>query len=183
VPVYVMPRMAEFLASNGPWDQLVRYGNISLQPLADGESVPLSPRLTVTPLLVPHRDEYSEVVGFLIRGSRRSALFIPDIDRWEDWDLAGTRVESLLATVDVAYVDGTFYDAGELPGRDLSAIPHPFIVHSMERFGVLPADERGKIRFLHLNHSNPALDRDSAARRAVEAGGFHLAEEGERIGL
>lgn len=183
VPVYAMPRMAEFLASNGPWDQLVSYHNIVLRPLADGEAVSLSPRLTVTPLRVPHREEYSEVVGFVIRGPRRGALFIPDIDRWEEWDLQGTRMEDILATVDVAYLDGTFYDAGELPGRDLASIPHPLMVQTMQRLAVLPASERGKVRFLHMNHSNPALVADSAARLAVEAAGFHVAEEGERFGL
>ena len=183
VPVFAMPRMAEFLASNGPWDQLVRYRNIVLRPLADGESLTLSPRLTITPFRVPHREEYSEVVGYVIRGLRRGVLFIPDIDRWEAWDRQGTRIEEILATVDVAYLDGTFYDAGELPGRDLSTIPHPLIVDSMKRLAALPATERGKIRFLHLNHSNPALAPSSAARRAVEGAGFHVAEEGERIGL
>jgi pyrroloquinoline quinone biosynthesis protein B len=35
VPVFAMPRMAEFLRSNGPWSQLVRLGNIALHELAD----------------------------------------------------------------------------------------------------------------------------------------------------
>ncbi|TDI28944.1 MAG: pyrroloquinoline quinone biosynthesis protein PqqB [Acidobacteria bacterium] len=183
VPVYAMPRMAKFLASNGPWDQLASYRNIVLRPLADGDEVTLSQNFTITPLRVPHREEYSEVVGFVIRGPRRGVLFIPDIDGWKTWDQEGTRIEEILATVNVAYLDGTFYDAGELPGRDLAAIPHPLIVDTMERLAALPASERGKVRFLHLNHSNPALATGGAARRAIEDAGFHLAVEGEKIGL
>jgi len=183
VPVYAMPRMAEFLTANGPWDQLVRYRTIVLRPLADGQAVALGPRLSATPLRVPHREEYSEVAGFVIRGPRRGALFIPDIDRWEAWDRQGTRIEEILETVDVAYLDGTFFDAGELPGRDMSAIPHPLMVDTMERLAALPAAQRGKVRFLHLNHSNPVLAPGGTARRAVEAAGFRVAEEGERVGL
>ena len=129
VPVYAMPRMQDYLRTNGPWDQLVRYENIALRPLADGVPVRLNDRLTVTPFLVPHRQEYSEVAGFRIDGPNRSVLFIPDIDAWETWEAQGTRIEALLADVDVAYLDATFYANGELPGRDMSGFPHPFITH------------------------------------------------------
>ncbi len=174
VPVYAMPRMREFLEHNGPWDQLVRLGNISIQQLDDGREVRLNERITVTPLRVPHRDEYSETVAFLVRGPSRAILWLPDIDKWERWS---TPIESVIAQVDVAYVDGTFFSAQELPGRDMSEIPHPLIVESMARFAALPERERVKIRFIHLNQSNPAL-RDP---RLVK--GFAVAAEGERTGL
>ncbi|MHC4413933.1 MAG: MBL fold metallo-hydrolase [Planctomycetota bacterium] len=180
VPVYVMPRMGTFLESNGPWDQLVELGNITLHPMRGGVPVRLNARITVTPLPVPHRDEYSETVGFRIDGPSRSALFIPDIDKWERWD---RRVEDLIAEVGVAYLDGTFYTADEVPNRDLSEIPHPLVTESMERFGRLPAPQRARVRFIHLNHTNPALRPAGAARQAIEAAGFGVAEEGERFGL
>ena len=183
VPVYAMPRMQTYLSNNGPWDQLVRYENIALQPLADGTPVRLNDRLSVTPFLVPHRQEYSEVVGFRIDGPNRSALFIPDIDSWEEWDAQGTRIEDVIAEVDVAYLDASFYANGEIPGRDMSDFPHPFITHSMERFAALPAEERARVWFIHLNHTNPALRPDSDARRTIEQKGFRVAEEGERVGL
>ena len=181
--VYAMPRMRAFLSANGPWDQLVRYRNIALRDLADATPVELNERLTVTPLRVPHRQEYSEAVGFRIAGPRRAVLFVPDIDSWDDWDAAGTRVEEVLATVDVAYLDGSFYADGEIPGRDMSGFPHPFITASMARLQPLPAAERAKVRFIHLNHTNPALWRESDARRTVEERGFRIAEEGERVAL
>jgi len=182
VPVYAMPRMAAFLRENGPWSQLVRYENIELRELRAGHPVPLDERLSVTPFLVPHRQEFSEVVGFRIDGPRKSVLFLPDIDSWEAWDAAGTRIEDVIASVDAAYLDGTFFADGEIPGRDMSGFPHPFLTHSIERLGALPAGERAKVRFLHLNHTNPALWR-TEARRRVEAAGFRIAEEGELVPL
>lgn len=183
VITYAMPRMAAYLTSNGPWSQLARYENIALTPLADGEAVALGGDLRVTPFLVPHRQEFSEVVGFRIEGPNRRAVFLPDIDSWEEWDAAGTRIEDVIASVDVAYLDATFYANGEIPGRDMSGFPHPFITHSMARFAALPASERAKVRFIHLNHTNPANDPGSAARRAVEDAGFAIAREGERVCL
>ena len=171
------------MRSNGPWSQLVRRGNIELRALQHGTPVQLGPKLHVTPLLVPHRQEFSEVVGFRIDGPRRSLLFIPDIDSWEEWDEQGTRIENAISSVDVAYLDGTFHANGEIPGRDMSGFPHPFITHSMKRLAVLPAKERAKVRFIHLNHTNPALWPETETRRAVEAAGFRIATEGESLDL
>lgn len=183
VPVWAMPRMAQFLTDNGPWQQLVRLHNIVLKPLVAGEAVPLDDSLQVTPILVPHRQEYSEVVGYRIRGPKSSVLFVPDIDSWEQWDGQGTRIEDEIAKVDIAYLDGTFFANGEIPGRDMSGFPHPFISASLARFAALPARERAKIRFIHLNHSNAALWPGTEARRKVEAAGCRVAEEGERVEL
>jgi pyrroloquinoline quinone biosynthesis protein B len=183
VPVYAMPRMAEYLRESGPWDQLVRFENIRLETLAAGVSVPLAGHLAVTPILVPHRQEYSEVVGFKITGPRRKVLFIPDINGWEEWDGWGVKVEDEIAAVDVAYLDGCFFDHGEVPGRDMSGFPHPLIAESMRRFAPLPPTERAKVRFLHLNHTNPVLHPTSGERRRVEVAGFRVAEEGERVDL
>jgi pyrroloquinoline quinone biosynthesis protein B len=172
VPVYAMPRMREFLSKNGPWDQLVRLQNISLHRLEDG--VRLNERISVAAFRVPHRDEYSETVGFRIQGPKRVVVFIPDIDKWEKWD---RKIEDVVAGSDVAYLDGTFFKDGEIPGRNMSEIPHPFIVESMKRL----APYASKVRFIHLNHTNPALRPDG--RREVERAGFRVAEELERIGL
>ena len=179
VPVWAMPRMVNFLRSNGPWDQLVRYGNIDLRPLAAGVPVKIGEKLTITPFTVPHRQEYAEVVGFRIEGPSRSALYLPDIDAWQQLDAQGTRIEELIRSVDVAYLDGTFFANGEIPGRDMTGFPHPFVRHSLERFAALTANERAKIRFTHLNHTNPALDPASPARREIEAAGMRVAEQGE----
>lgn len=180
MPVWAMPRMSEFLKQNGPWKQLVALENIALKPLDADTLVTLSDSLNVTPFLVPHRDEYSETVGFRITSNRGAVVFVPDIDKWERWD---RDVVSLVAHVNAAYLDGTFFDAGELPGRDMSEIPHPFIVESLSRLGTLPAAARGRIHFIHLNHTNPAGIAGSPERKRVEAAGFKLAKAGERTEL
>lgn len=168
VRVYAMPRMREFLEKNGPWDQLVKLGNISLHAM-QGEFA-LNERISVTALRVPHRDEYSETVGFIVKGPNRSILWLPDIDKWEKWD---TPLESVLERVDIAYVDGTFHTADELPGRNMSEIPHPFIIETIQRLG--NSLVKAKIRFIHLNQSNPLL------REKRE--GIVIAAEGEKEGL
>ncbi len=183
IPVWAMPRMAEFLRTNGPWSQLVAFGNIDLRPLAANEPAPLGEGLAAVPILVPHRSEFSEVVAFRIDGPSRSVLWVPDIDSWREWDEWGVRIEDVLGEVDVAYLDATFFADGEIPGRDMSGFPHPFIRTTIERLKGLPAEERAKVRFIHLNHTNPALKADSAARREIEAAGMAVAEEGEIVEL
>ena len=177
VPVMAMPGMRAFLEQNLPWKSLVKQANIQLCPLQANEPYPLNERLSLVPVPVPHRDEYSETVGFQIEGPHRSVLFIPDIDRWEDWDAWGVAIEDEIARVDVALLDGTFYDERELPGRDMSRIPHPTVKSSMERFAALSSQSRRKIRFIHLNHSNPLLDPARAERTGVERAGFGVADE------
>lgn len=179
VPVHVMPRMAAFLSGSGPWDQLVRLGNIVLRPMEEGAPVPLGADLTITPFPVPHRDEYTETVGFRIEGPRRSVVYVPDIDRWGE----AVPLADLVAHADLAFLDGTFFDEGELPGRDRSEIPHPLVTETMELLGGLDERRRAQVRFLHLNHSNPALDPGSDAARAIRRAGFGLAVEGERVEL
>jgi pyrroloquinoline quinone biosynthesis protein B len=172
VPVYALPRMKAFLEGNGPWNQLVTLGNIGIRQMEIGNPVELTGNLQVTPFTVPHRDEFSETAGLLIAGPSKKMLFIPDIDKWDKWD---TDIVKALAGVDYALIDGTFFDAAELPGRNMSEIPHPFIRESMERFRNLQAAEKDKIWFIHLNHTNPALVPGSKQSAEIMQNGFHVA--------
>ena len=180
VPVYAMERMRGFLQKNGPWNQLVKLNNIELRPLSAGKTITLNLRLKITPVLVPHRDEYSETVAFIVAGPKRSVLWLPDIDKWKKFKQP---IEQVIKGVDRAYLDGIFYAADELPGRVMADIPHPFIVESMARFSKLPAAERSKVRFIHLNHTNPALHKDSEAVKEIQKGGFWVGEQAERFTL
>jgi pyrroloquinoline quinone biosynthesis protein B len=174
LPLGVQPRMAAFLAANAPWSQLVALDNVRLQVAPRFQ---LSPRVSVEALRVPHRDEHSETVAFRIRGPRRSVLWLPDIDAWEGWDLA---IEDVLAGVAAAWIDGTFWADGEL-ARDMGEVPHPRVAATLARLAPLPAAERAKVRFVHLNHTNPALDPDSAEAARVRDAGMAVAREGERV--
>ncbi|MBT8082420.1 MAG: pyrroloquinoline quinone biosynthesis protein PqqB [Gammaproteobacteria bacterium] len=180
VPVYAMPRMHEFLSSNGPWDQLVNFGNIELRPLAHATPVRLGSQLAVTPFRVPHRDEYSETVGYRIDGPEKSAVFIPDIDKWEMWDID---IRKVVRSVDYALLDATFFRDGELPGRDMSKIRHPFVSESMELFESFSDEEKARVIFIHMNHTNPLLRDGSAEQAEVERRGFRFAREGLRLEL
>jgi pyrroloquinoline quinone biosynthesis protein B len=180
LPVHGSARMTEFLSKNGPWELLVRLGHVELRTLAPDVAFPLAPGLSVTPFLVPHRDEYTDTFGFEIRGPRRAVLYIPDIDKWERW---ATPIEERIARVDVALLDATFFGDGEIPGRSLAEIPHPFVVESIARFAKLPESERRKVVFTHLNHTNRAALSDTEERRTVTAAGMRVAAEMERIEL
>lgn len=180
LPVYAMPRMTEFLSTNGPWDQLVRFENIAIQKIEDGAAVSLGPSLSVTPIQVPHRDEYSETVGYRIDGPSRSAVFIPDIDKWEDWE---TDIRDIVREVDYALLDATFFADGELPGRDMSKVRHPFVSESMDLFENLNPEEKSRVIFIHMNHTNPLLIDGSDAQKEVERRGFRFAREGMRLAL
>ncbi len=173
VPVYTLPRMRSFLEQNGPWSQLVKNKNIALQQMNDRKEIQLTPDLKVIPFMVPHRDEFSETVGYMIIGLNKKALFIPDIDKWEKWD---TNINDAVAKVDYAFVDATFYDAAEINNRDMSTIPHPFIMETMNRFKDLQASEKKKIYFIHFNHTNPVINKTTKQYRQVIENGFNIAE-------
>lgn len=180
IPVWAMPGMKSFLETNGPWNQLVSLKNIQLMPLKEDSAVQLNATLKVTPVKVPHRDEYSETVGFIIQGPQKKVLFIPDIDKWEKW---GRSITEEIKKVDLALLDGTFYDGTELPGRDMREVPHPFVEESLQLFSGLPSAEKAKIMFIHFNHTNLLLRNRSAEKDKVKSEGFGVAEEGMVIEL
>lgn len=179
LPIYVMPKMEQYLRENGPWSQLIALNNISLMPLRNDRSEVLN-NLKVTPFLVPHRDEFSETVGYSIQGPKKTALFIPDINKWSQWK---ENILERIQLVDYALIDATFYDNNELPGRDMSKIPHPFVVETMATLSLLPREQREKVWFIHMNHTNPLLNLNSDQAQGVRAQGFNIASTGLRLKL
>ncbi len=175
VPVHATPRMAAFLRDNGPWSQLVSLQNIDLHELSDEVAVPLPGGVRVTAHRVPHRDEFSDTVAFRVAGPSRTILFMPDTEPWDRWS---PRFDALLEGVDLLLVDGTFYSGDELPGRRVSSIGHPLMVDTIERLGPAVRDGTLRVEFIHLNHSNPALDPAGPQRAAVRGAGFDVAAEG-----
>ncbi len=174
IPVFAMPKMKTFLEENGPWSQLVELENISLQKLKNDSTFYLNERVQIKPFLVPHRDEYSETVGYKISINNKHLIFIPDIDKWEKWE---TNISELIQKVDYAFLDATFYKNGELK-RDMSEIPHPFVQESMGLFSTLSDADKQKVHFTHFNHTNPLLIEGSPAQQEVTEKGFNLAKEG-----
>ena len=178
IAVMAAPRMFQFLAQNGPWSQLVALGNIQLLGMPIDQAIHMEPDISVKAMLVPHRDEFTETLAFQIEGPHKSALYLPDIDKWDRWD---TDIKSLIHAVDYAFLDATFLTVEELPGRNMSEIPHPFVEESLALFKDLDPIDKDKIWFIHFNHTNPLLVEGSAAQKKIEALGFHVARQGIRL--
>ena len=176
ITVYALPRMNYFIENNGPWDQLVRLRNIVTVEIADGEEMALSDEISVKAFTVPHRDEYSETAGYKISTGNKNYLLIPDIDKWTKWD---KNITEMVKSVDIAFLDGTFYSEGELKGRNMEDIPHPFIKETIDLFDNEDLKTKNKIHFIHFNHSNPVLFRKET-RDLIRSKGYELTEQGRK---
>jgi pyrroloquinoline quinone biosynthesis protein B len=161
--------MAQFLCEHAPWSQLIALDNVEVRSLTPGQAVQLSPRLSLVPQPVPHRDEYSETLAFVVQGPAKRLLYCPDIDAWERWE---HDVQQVVGEMDIALLDGTFFSADELPGRDLSRIPHPLVTDTAGRLAGVDCD----VQMIHLNHSNPlhepGPERDWLAAQGIGVGAF-----------
>ena len=179
VPVYLLPRFEKFIRTNGPWSQLVSLNNIKIHHLTADSTINLTEKIKITPVKVPHRDEFSETAGFRIEANGKIILFIPDIDKWEKWDRS---IIKEVKASDQALLDGTFFKDGELSGRSMKEVPHPFIKETMNLFDSLPPKEKIKIKFIHFNHTNP-MNWDRNVRQGIKQMGYDYAVEGEKIDL
>jgi pyrroloquinoline quinone biosynthesis protein B len=177
--VFAMPKMKEFLEKNGPWSQLVSLQNIDIQSIKEDSVIILNERIKVQALRVPHRDEFSETVGYKIITPQKSLLFIPDIDKWQKWN---RDIVEVVKDVDFALLDGTFYQDGEI-NRPMSEVPHPFVVETMDLLKNLRTNQKSKVYFIHLNHTNPILQNDSMEKKEVSKKGFKISFQGQKIDL
>ena len=177
--VRVLPRMSNFLQNNGPWSQLVDINNIKIKEINFGSSTKELTNIDITPVQVPHRDEYSETAGYIIKGKNKKALFIPDIDKWEKWD---RDLSQLAKEFDFLLIDATFYDSKEI-NRDISEIPHPLVTETMNLLSGLNKENRNKVYFIHMNHTNMMLDPNSDLSKLVTSKGFNIARLGQKLYL
>lgn len=173
VPIYVMPRMKGYLTKNGPWSQLVDFQNIQVLEMKD--TVVLNANLSIHPFIVPHRDEYSETVGYtgLLDGNKQFA-FIPDIDKWEK---ASFSLEQLVLQHSLLFLDATFYGDGELKNRSMKEVPHPLVQETQLLLKHLSKKEKSKVFFIHFNHTNPLIKTSSSAYDKISSE-FNVACEG-----
>ena len=177
IPVYVLPRMKKYLETDGPWSQLVRLGNIQLMPLTADSTIALPDNINITAFTVPHRDEYSETAGFRIATSVKKYLFIPDVNKWEQWNRS---IVKEVEQVDIALLDATFYDNGELPTRNIKEILHPLVTETMATFEKTGSQTKSKIHFIHLNHTNPMM-WNKAKQAEIKKLGYNIAVQGEKL--
>ena len=179
INVFAMPKLRDFLTKNGPWSQLIDLQNIALKNLQNDSTIILNNKLKVTPFLVPHRDEFSETVGYKIEGTSKTALYIPDINKWEKWH---KNIVEEVKKVDVAFLDASFFKDGEL-SRPMSEIPHPFIEETVALFKNETSAIKNKVVFIHFNHTNPALQKNAKQKKTLEKQGFRFAFEGMKVEL
>ncbi len=179
VKVNVLPRMYDFISLNGPWSQLVSLKNIALNKINFRDNIEIKPNLSVVPIEVPHRDEFSETAAFLILGPNKTALFLPDIDKWDKWSM---NIVQMLSNVDYAFIDATFYSNTEI-NRNIEEIPHPLVIQTMDLLSDLPYEQRNKVYFIHMNHTNQMLDINSDISRKVLQKGFNIARLGQKFHL
>jgi pyrroloquinoline quinone biosynthesis protein B len=180
LPLWASASMASFLKQNAPWSQLIELKNLEMRPFKDGDVVTLDEGVEVKAVHVPHRAEYTDTFAFIMKGTRKSVLYVPDISPWHKLNRP---LADLFAHVDVALVDGTFYSGDELPGRDTQEIGHPLIVDTMELLQSRVDAGTLKVYFVHLNHSNPALDPNSEEREHLESRGFFVGWPGMEFEL
>ena len=159
---------------------MVSLKNISINEINNDSKFSIEKDVIIQPIEVPHRAEFSETVGYKIYGPNKSALFIPDIDKWYLWEKS---ILDEIKKVDYALLDATFYDSKEVNYRDVSEIPHPFVVESLELFDTIKLKEKNKIFFIHLNHTNPLLNDNSEEYKYIITKGYNVAKEGMVLDL
>jgi len=180
IPVYVMPKMKAFLEENAPFTQLIELNNIILKKIEKDKNIQLNENITIKPFQVPHRNEFSETIGFMVQSPDKSLVYIPDIDSWDKWDVD---IIDIIQGNDILLLDGTFYDSGELQKSNIQDVPHPFIQDSLKKFSHLEEVDRKKVYFTHLNHTNNVLKADSRERNNVLNQGFHIASDNMTISM
>ena len=172
LPVYATAGLISLLQSTQLWQPALSC--LQLKTAAVSEAIILAPDLSITALPVPHRDEWGiGTVAYIIRGPKRSLLYLPDIDTWDEWPEA----KDTLSSVDFALVDASFYSTAELGGRD--PVAHPLVPDTLQRFASIP----GRLILTHFNHTNPVLNENSQERKHVLASGALMAALGMNLQL
>lgn len=176
VKVLGPPLTIGLLQNNEPWVQMAADGFMTLEPVTHDTPIEPLPGVQVTLIEVPHRSEWAtDTAALRIQGPRGSLLYLPDIDSWDAWD---RDVGAMVRDVDVALLDGCFWQA---PSR--AGVPHPPILETMDRLQHLVDARTSRVVFTHLNHSNPAITPNSEERALLDRRGFEIAAEGAAFAL
>jgi len=89
---------------------------------------------------------------------------------------------------DALFFDGTMYTDDEMVrsgegGKTARRMGHVAMTGNGGAIEALRKTNVGQRYFIHINNTNPVLNRTSAERKAVEAAGWRIAEDGMRIEL
>ncbi len=180
IPIYLMPRMMKFIENNPMLNQLILSENIRLVSINSDKEFIVNNNIMIKAFDVPHRNELSETVGFKIKGKKKSVIYLPDIDSWDNWH---ENLLDLIESNDLLFLDGTFYNKNEIKFRDISKIPHPEIKDTMQRLLLLDENTKRKIHFIHLNHTNDAIRKNSKSHDIIVEKGFSVARQKQTFNI
>ena len=162
--VFCSPKMGEFLKTHHPFKHLLERKNVVLKTIEPEVKLKIKD-FNIRPIKVPHRNEYADTVGYILSFNKMVA-YIPDFDTWTK------NLVKEVKKVDIALIDGSFYQHGELPR--MAEVPHPPMEETMH----LLKDPDSEIYFTHFNHTNPVLQKDSKEYDKIIENDFALTEDG-----
>lgn len=181
IKVHCSESMSVLIQKTPSWEMMIDQGVIELNiwnPMG-----PFEPSegcgFTITAIPIPHRSELSDNHALIIRGEARSLLFMPDQDSWSETLVGDVSILQWLRQldIDIALIDGTFWDYSEISNRNVSEIPHPTVIETLSRLGKR-GDRDPEIHFTHLNHTNPLLDERSLQSEKLVSMGWEICKEG-----
>lgn len=165
-----------FLRDNEPWTSLIRNQNIQIHEIKSHESTILNLNLTVAQIAVPHRPDFTDTFAYFVIGPRKSLFYCPDIDYFH---YSNPSFQAICRLNEYLLLDATFYSPSELPGQDITKIPHPFANETIRQLNSFAE----KVTLIHLNHSNPLLDKNSPEATATRELGFTVGQIGQTFDL
>jgi pyrroloquinoline quinone biosynthesis protein B len=177
--VHASESMTELINNTPRWRSLIDFGTFIIHPFTSNKTIQTSEFLSITPIPVPHRNEWTDTHAFIIKGKEKSILYLPDHDTWEE-TLESLGKETIFEwfeslEVDIFFIDGTFWSSNELKRQN--EVPHPPILETIQRLN--NSNKRFDVRFIHLNHSNPLLNPESKETKILQDSGYKICVEGE----
>eukprot|EP00898_Chlorokybus_atmophyticus_P006061 jgi/Chlat1/6456/Chrsp45S06050 len=178
--VHCSDSVAELFRATPAWNQLLLDERVRLAPVPTQAGVDDA---LITGVKVPHRAELSDTHAYVVSGVKKQLLYLPDHDSWRETlsaagcDEGDVRGWLKKLGVDVAVIDGTFFDVKELPSGRQSTVPHPPVCETLKLLGTRQQGD-SRVVFTHFNHTNPLLGGHIEARRCVEEAGWEIGEEG-----
>ncbi|UCG70058.1 MAG: MBL fold metallo-hydrolase [Thermoplasmata archaeon] len=163
LPIFCTKKMKRFLSENHPFSLLVQRKNIEINEILPNKSYELD-GLNFIPTEVPHRNEISDTVGYIMQSKKR-VVYIPDVDHWTDEVIDEIKISN------IAIIDGTFYSRDEIPRYE--EVPHPPIEKTLE----LLENIKTEIFFTHINHTNK-INTEGKERKNIEDKGHKIAYDG-----
>ena len=185
IPLYASKKMQQLITDTPQWRIMVEQGVFVPREVSNNNKIVFG-ELTIEPILVPHRDELSDMHAFVISTPENKLLYLPDHDTWEEtlsmYNCQDIRQWLKDLAIDIALIDGTFWSEDELQSRNQQKVPHPPIKQTIEMLGYKQQGDP-EIYFIHLNHTNPVYDQWSEQHAQVIEMGWKIGKQGMKIKL